>query len=58
VFTGVFFGRIETEDTLASPHVLSLRLRLRDDRLAGSVAAAAMKGTFVLPHWMDLKKEK
>lgn len=58
VLTGPFFGRIDTADAARSPHVLFLRVRLRGQRLDGFVAAAAMNQTFVLPHWIELKKEE
>jgi CubicO group peptidase (beta-lactamase class C family) len=56
VLKGPFFGAIPTDDARRSPHVLFLRLRLRDDSLYGYIAAAAMDRTFVLPSWMELKK--
>ncbi len=56
ILKGPFFGTIPTDDARRSPHVVFLRLRLRDGVMYGYAAAAAMDRTFILPNWMELKK--
>jgi CubicO group peptidase (beta-lactamase class C family) len=56
ILKGPFFGAIPTDDARRSPHVVFLRLRLRNETLYGYVAAVAMDRTFILPNWMKLRK--
>jgi CubicO group peptidase (beta-lactamase class C family) len=56
VFSGPFFGRIDTEDTRRASQVLHARLRLRGDRLYGALAAVARDRQFWLPSYMELRR--
>ncbi len=58
VFSGLFWGRIDTPDTSGQSHVVYINVKLRKDRLTGSAAAVSTdtRRTFFLPHWIDLVK--
>lgn len=58
VFSGLFWGRIDTPDTAGRPHTVYINVRLRAGKLSGSAAAVSIDGrrTFCLPHWIELAK--
>ncbi len=58
VFSGLFWGRIDTPDTTGQSHVVYVNVKLRENRLTGSAAAVSIdtRRTFFLPHWIELEK--
>jgi CubicO group peptidase (beta-lactamase class C family) len=56
--SGPFFGQIPTTDAQRLPHVLFLRLRLRGGSLSGFIATAALNRRSILPHWIELKRNR
>jgi len=58
VFSGLFWGRIETPDTSGIVHALYVKAVLRGDRLAGTVSAVSIdsRRSLCLPHWIELRR--
>jgi CubicO group peptidase (beta-lactamase class C family) len=58
IFSGLFWGRIDTPDTAGLPHAVYMNVKLRQNRLTGSAAAVSIdaRKTFFLPHWIELAK--
>ena len=58
VFSGLFWGRIDTPDTSGQSHVVYVNVKLRENKLTGSAAAVSIdsRRTFFLPHWIELEK--
>jgi CubicO group peptidase (beta-lactamase class C family) len=58
VFSGLFWGRIDTPDTAGQSHVVFINVKLRRNRLTGSAAAVSIdaRRSFLLPHWIELTK--
>ncbi len=58
VFSGLFWGRIDTPDTTGQSHVVYVNVKLRENKLTGSAAAVSIdaRRTFLLPHWIELAK--
>ena len=58
VFSGLFWGRIDTPDTTGQSHVVYVNVKLRENKLTGSAAAVSIdaRRTFFLPHWIELAK--
>lgn len=59
VLTGRMQGDIGTSDSSRRPHALSLRLKLRDGKLNGSISALSLpadRAGNALSHWMELEK--
>jgi len=59
VLTGRMLGDIGTEDASRRPHTLSLRLKLRDGKLNGSISALSLpadRAGNALSYWMELEK--
>lgn len=59
IFSGLFWGRIETPDTARAFHAVYIDVKLRDDRLNGYAAAVSLDNRmrFCLSHWIELKKD-
>ena len=58
VFSGLFWGQIDTPDTAGQTHVLYINVKLRGNRLTGSAAAVSIDGrrTFCLPYGLGIAK--
>lgn len=59
-FTGVTLGDLRTEDDNRQEYDLNLRLRMRGDRLTGSIVSKNLPRPIVgngLSHWIDLARE-
>lgn len=58
VFSGLFWGRIPTPDTVGQSHVVYVSVRLRGGTLTGSASAVAIdsRRSFCLPHGMVLTR--
>jgi CubicO group peptidase (beta-lactamase class C family) len=58
VFSGLFWGRIDTSDTAGQSHVVYVKVKLSENRLTGSASAVSIdaRKTFFLPHWIELAK--
>ncbi len=56
VFSGLFWGRIDTPDTAGQAHAVYIMVKLRGNRLAGAASAVSIdaRRTFFLPHWIEL----
>jgi CubicO group peptidase (beta-lactamase class C family) len=58
VLISPFMAGLKTADTARAPHILLLGMRLRGDKLDGSLAAVAMNQRFCYPHWIELIRQK
>ena len=58
VLIAPFMAGLKTTDTARAPHILLLGVKLRGDRLDGSLSAVAMNQRFCYSHWIDLSRRK
>ena len=58
VLIAQFMAELKTADTARAPHILLLGVKLRGDRLDGSLAAVAMNQRFCYPHRIELSRRK
>lgn len=58
VLIAQFMTGLKTADTARSPHILLLALKLRGEKLDGSVSAVAMNQHFCFSHWIELSRQK
>lgn len=58
VLLAQFMAGLKTADTARAPHILLLGVKLRGDKLDGSLAAVAMNQRFCYPHWIELSRGK
>ena len=58
VLIAPFMARLETADTTRAPHILLLGMKLRGDKLTGSLSAVAINQRFCFPHWIELGRQQ
>ncbi len=58
VLIAPFMTGLKTTDTARAPHVLLLGVKLRGDKLNGSLSAVAMNQRFCYSHWIELSRRK
>jgi len=58
IFSGLFWGRIDTPDTAGQPHAVYIKVTLRGSTLAGSASAVSIdsRRTFFLPFCLELAR--
>lgn len=56
-FFGTFGIELAAKDVARFPHSLALKLKLRDETLAGDVSARASNGRYNLPFYIELKRK-
>jgi CubicO group peptidase (beta-lactamase class C family) len=58
VFSGLFWGRIDTPDTSGRPHAVYIKVKMRENKLVGSASAVSIdaRRTFFLPHCLELAR--
>jgi hypothetical protein len=58
VFTGLFWGRIDTPDTAGQPHAVYVKVMMRENTLSGSASAVSTdpRRTFFLPCCLELAR--
>jgi hypothetical protein len=58
VLIAPFMAELKTRDTARAPHILLLGVKLRGDKLDGSLSAVAMNQRFCYSHWIELSRRK
>jgi len=58
VLIAPFMAELKTADTARAPHILLLGVKLRGDKLDGSLAAVAVNQRFCYPHRIELNRKK
>lgn len=58
VLIAPFMTGLKTTDTARAPHILLLGVKLRGDKLDGSLSAVAMNQRFCYSHWIELSRRK
>ena len=58
VFSGLFWGRIETPDTAGQRHAVYIKVKMRGNKLIGSASAVSIdaRRTFFLPYCLELAR--
>lgn len=57
IFQGPFYGNFNIFESVRSPHIPFIRVRLKGQRLSGYIAAVATNQRFCLPFWIELKRQ-
>ncbi len=58
VLLAPFMASLKTADTARAPHILLLGVKLRGEKLDGSLSAVAMNQRFCYSHWIELSRKK